>query len=295
MTSFHGNRNGISIPHFRFSAALCQLRAVNAIWLTARIQNSSILKWQRERKRKCLPSHFAFLPLKRTQFDDRLRYWLTVIRHLQGLVVPLLANQFKCLFYPSQSSLPHYDLTGLGLPSWLSTCCSRDGPWIGKWSKCQKEFSVQCSPRSMTWRGKKKRKEKEKYLLVGGVSRTQFTKSSLMRECQFILPLGFSISEQLSPMLRVLELFHEGDSGEYYNRGFHIKCLPINTVVFFCLVFLEPEKLNQCKCYNKTLITLTHDIFFSILRCLDKKWSSAETLAVQHHPAWFYEHTSLGA
>lgn len=68
VTRFHGNKNGISIPHFRFSAALCQLRAVNAIWLTARIQNSSILKWQRERKRKCLPSHFAFLPLKRHNF-----------------------------------------------------------------------------------------------------------------------------------------------------------------------------------------------------------------------------------
>lgn len=129
MTGFHGNGNGISIPRFRFSAAPCQLRAVNAIWLTARIQNSSILKWQRERNRKCLPSHFAFLPLKRTQFYDCLSYWLMVIEHILRPRVPLLTNLFKSLFHPSQSFLPHWDLTGLWLPSWLSTCCPRDGHW----------------------------------------------------------------------------------------------------------------------------------------------------------------------
>lgn len=116
VTGFHGNGNGISIPRFRFSAAPCQLRAVNAIWLTARIQNSSILKWQRERKRKCLPSHFTFLPLKRTQFYDCLSYWLTVIEHIQLPTVPLPTNQFN-LFSTRHSFLPHYDLTGLWLPS----------------------------------------------------------------------------------------------------------------------------------------------------------------------------------
>lgn len=53
VTGFHGNGNGISIPRFRFSATPCQLRAVNAIWLTARIQNSSILKWQRGKEKVC--------------------------------------------------------------------------------------------------------------------------------------------------------------------------------------------------------------------------------------------------
>lgn len=148
VTSFHGNVNGISIPHFRFSAAPCQLRAVNAIWLTARIQNSSILKWQRERKRKCLPSHFAFLPLKRTQFHDCLSSWLTVIRHIRCLVVPLVTDPFKSLFYPSRSSLPLGDLTGLWFPSWLSTCCSSDGYWTGKVVKMLEAhssvFSVIC-------------------------------------------------------------------------------------------------------------------------------------------------------
>lgn len=146
--------NGISIPRFRFSAAPCQLRAVNAIWLTASIQNSSIFKWQRERKRKCLPSHFAFLPLKRTQFYDCLSYWLMVIGHIQHPAVPLLTNQFKSLFHPSQSSLPHYDLTGLWLPSWLSTCFPNDGHWTGKWSKCWKE-TIWWPQWSVTWRGKK--------------------------------------------------------------------------------------------------------------------------------------------
>lgn len=54
VTGFHGNGNGISIPAFLDSpAAPCQLRAVNAIWLTARIQNSSISKWQREIENVC--------------------------------------------------------------------------------------------------------------------------------------------------------------------------------------------------------------------------------------------------
>lgn len=114
--------NGISIPLFRFSAAPCQLRAVNAIWLTASIQNSSILKWQRERKRKCLPSHFTFLPLKRTQFYDCLSYWRMVIRHIQCPTVLLLTNQFKSLFHPSQSSLPHYVWLNWPVVTFLVVC-----------------------------------------------------------------------------------------------------------------------------------------------------------------------------
>lgn len=73
VTGFHGNGNGICISCFRFSAVPCQLRAVNAIWLTARIQNSSILKWQRERKRKFLPSHFTSLSL----FKNNTILWLS--------------------------------------------------------------------------------------------------------------------------------------------------------------------------------------------------------------------------
>lgn len=84
---------------------------------------------ERERNRKCLPSHFAFLPLKRTQFYDCLSYWLMVIEHILRPRVPLLTNLFKSLFHPSQSFLPHWDLTGLWLPSWLSTCCPGDGHW----------------------------------------------------------------------------------------------------------------------------------------------------------------------
>lgn len=155
MTGFHGNGNGISIPRFRFSAAPCQLRAVNAIWLTARIQNSSILKWQRERNRKCLPSHFAFLSLKRTQFYDCLSYWLMVIEHILRPRVPLLTNLFKSLFHPSQSSLPHWDLIGLWLPSWLSTCCPSDGHWTEKCcQKCWKE-TVAWFQWPETWKRKK--------------------------------------------------------------------------------------------------------------------------------------------
>lgn len=134
MTGFHGNENGISILRFRFSAAPCQLRAVNAIWLTARIQNSSIIKWQRERKKRCLPSHFAFLSMKKTQFYDCLSNWPTVIGHIQCPIVPFLTYRFKSLFHPSQSSLPLCDLTGLWLPAGLSTCYPSDGRWT---RKCQ--------------------------------------------------------------------------------------------------------------------------------------------------------------
>lgn len=90
---------------FRFLAAPCQLRAVNAIWLTARIQNSSILKWQRERKRNVCQviSVFSWKKKKRTQFYDYLSYWLTIIGHTQLPTVPFPSNRFKCLFHSSQS------------------------------------------------------------------------------------------------------------------------------------------------------------------------------------------------
>lgn len=92
VTGFHGNGNGISISCFRFSAVPCQLRAVNAIWLTARIQNSSILKRQRERERKCLPSHCTSLSLRIIPFYDCLSHWLMTIRHTLSLRMSLLGS-----------------------------------------------------------------------------------------------------------------------------------------------------------------------------------------------------------
>lgn len=92
VTGFHGNGNGISISCFRFSAVPCQLRAVNAIWLTARIQNSSILKWQRERERKSLPSPCISLSLRIIPLYDRLSHWLMTIRHTPSLTMSLLGS-----------------------------------------------------------------------------------------------------------------------------------------------------------------------------------------------------------
>lgn len=92
VTGFHGNGNGISISCFRFSAVPCQLRAVNAIWLTARIQNSSILKWQRERERKSLPSPCTSLSLRIIPLYDRLSHWLVIIRHTPSLTMSLLGR-----------------------------------------------------------------------------------------------------------------------------------------------------------------------------------------------------------
>lgn len=180
--------NGISIPLFRFSAAPCQLRAVNAIWLTASIQNSSILKWQRERKRKCLPSHFTFLPLKRTQFYDCLSYWRMVIGHIQCPTVLLLTNQFKSLFHPSQSSLPHYDLTGLWLPSWLSVHLLSQ--W---WALNRKVVKMLKGDNLVIFKicnvmGEKKSVDK-------GSEDEGKLENSHMRGCLLMLPRGFSISE----------------------------------------------------------------------------------------------------
>lgn len=178
VTGFHGNGNGISIPHFRFSAAPCQLRAVNAIWLTARIQNSSILKWQRERKRKCLPSHFTLLPLKRTLFYDCLSYWQTIIGHKGCPAVSLMTHQSKSLFHPSQSSVPHCDLARLWWSSWSSTCYPCGGYWSGKWSKFFKE-TIWWS--QWLWpKGKNKADERERVCVSWKMSHfwkngTQFT------------------------------------------------------------------------------------------------------------------------
>lgn len=133
VTGFHGNGNGISISCFRFSAVPCQLRAVNAIWLTARIQNSSILKWQGEGERKGLPSPCTSLSLRIIPLYDRLSHWLMTIRHTPSLRCPSWGI--------SPDPLPPFtlQLQWHGWSSWLPTCCAWGGQRTWGWSKRWKE------------------------------------------------------------------------------------------------------------------------------------------------------------